>query len=269
MLKEIYPMVGTWMLDIYFLLRTAEILAQPQSFKGTKPRLQRIFFVLLVSAVKLATLQYITKEFVVAVSILMVFLTYFLLALYLKKKWLYALFALLFYAATAGAGENLALVAARLADPQFDPYVRSYPEDLIIISIYLCLFSLRQLVTIVLFKKLRRRGGVSYELQGLLITVYFLSNLILHYNFLSIQLVAPPITCLGGLIGALGTMLSGYWLYQDGERRKTEKELLELEQMYALEREKYEKLKEKEEQMAQIRHDYANQMLVLERMQNT
>ena len=67
---------------------------------------------------------------------------------------------------------------------------------------------------------------------------------------------------LGLFIGAIADAILFYIMFKQGEKEEMQRKLAEIEQVMELEREHYNMLKESQEELAKVRHDFNNQLTV-------
>lgn len=72
----------------------------------------------------------------------------------------------------------------------------------------------------------------------------------------------PTIPVLGLLLAALGDIYLFRMLLQLNEKKRIEKELQDMKEQYEREQLRYEELREKEEELAKLRHDFGNYLVV-------
>ena len=75
------------------------------------------------------------------------------------------------------------------------------------------------------------------------------------------------IVALGGVIAFLADIIMLWMFEKSNARRKAEIEMRYLNQQYELEKMRYEQLKESQEEMAKMRHDFQNYVLTLKQME--
>ena len=75
------------------------------------------------------------------------------------------------------------------------------------------------------------------------------------------------VVALGGVIAFLADIIMLWMFEKSNARRKAEIEMRHLNQQYELEKMRYEQLKESQEEMAKMRHDFQNYVLVLKHME--
>ena len=84
----------------------------------------------------------------------------------------------------------------------------------------------------------------------------------------SVQFQSVPLEAvLGTVLAMLGDVYMFVLFYRSNKRDHAEKELNGLKHQQELERVRYEQLKESQEEMAKMRHDFQNYVLTLKQME--
>ena len=76
----------------------------------------------------------------------------------------------------------------------------------------------------------------------------------------------PVIVITSLVLSVMSDIVMFYLFYRSNNRKKTEKELRQINYQYELEKIRYEQLNEGREEVAKIRHDFQNYILTIKNM---
>lgn len=130
--------------------------------------------------------------------------------------------------------------------------------------LYYPLFALIVYPTIKLMKKVNRLYDNTTGNGYIWLVVMFpISQLLLFYLYTGVTVVARPLSLVGILVGCVADVILIVLLEKDHKRYALLKDLEAEKQLLANEEEAYWNLMLQQEEIAQIRHDYQNQLMAL------
>ncbi len=123
--------------------------------------------------------------------------------------------------------------------------------------------------TIVLLRKVNRLSvGEVLGAYSWLVVTFPLSQMFLINLYTGVTTVVKPIGLIGALVGITSDCLLIWFLDKEHQKFRLRKELEEEKQMLEFEEMTYRDLMSQQEEIAQLRHDYRNQMMALKAMRD-
>lgn len=251
------------LLDTLLFTKTSDILLERRLAKP-QARIVILLFSLFALVKNMLTYKVgfpLTRLFIVLAWLF----TVLSLVLVYKGTLFRYLFALGVHATFSGLLSMIAVFATGLRYPNYDMLDVNSEGT----SFSFLLFLLLRGITVMAIVKINQkvRGLLEeYSGEGKGILILFISNVTCIFLLIETQGKDSFFGLLGCAAGVAGALYAVFLFCRDAERLREEKRLREYRLMYENERIRYEQIKEKGREAAQLRHDFANQMLALQNL---